>query len=72
MGWVISITGPMLILLSVAEQGRLPTETTVSWITIGYSVGGITSWILSLRYRQPLTAAITIPGMVLVGTALNQ
>jgi len=34
-------------------------------------VGGITSWILSLRYRQPLTAAITIPGMILVGTALN-
>ena len=71
MGWVFSITGPMLILLSVAEQGKLPTATTVSWITIGYSVGGITSWILSLRYRQPLTAAITIPGMVLVGTALS-
>jgi benzoate membrane transport protein len=71
MGWVFSITGPMLILLSVAEQGKLPTATTVSWITIGYSVAGITSWILSLRYRQPLTAATTIPGMVLVGTALS-
>ncbi len=71
MGWVFSITGPMLILLSVAEQGKLSTAATVSWITIGYSVGGITSWILSLRYRQPLTAAITIPGMILVGTALN-
>ena len=71
MGWVFSITGPMLILLSVAEQGNLPTEITVSWISIGYSVGGVTSWILSLHYRQPLTAAITIPGMVLVGTALG-
>jgi benzoate membrane transport protein len=71
MGWVFSITGPMLILLSVAEQGKLPTATIVSWITIGYLVSGITSWILSLRYRQPLTAAITIPGMVLVGTALS-
>ncbi|NIO10946.1 MAG: benzoate transporter, partial [Deltaproteobacteria bacterium] len=71
MGWVFSITGPLLILLSVAEQGKLSTAETVSWITIGYSVGGITSWILSLRYRQPLTAAVTIPGMVLVGTALN-
>jgi len=30
MGWVFSITVPMLILLSVAEQGKLPTETTVS------------------------------------------
>ncbi len=71
MGWVFSITGPMLILLSVAEQGNLPTETTVSWIFIGLMVGGVISWTLSLYYRQPLTAAITIPGMVLVGTALN-
>ena len=70
-GWVFSITGPMLILLSVAEQGNLPTEITVSWIFIGLSVGGITSWLLSLYYRQPLTVAITIPGMVLVGTALT-
>jgi len=71
MGWVFSITGPMLILLSVAEQGNLPAEITVSWIFIGLSVGGVTSWLLSLYYRQPLTVAITIPGMILVGTALS-
>ncbi|MCH7916309.1 MAG: benzoate/H(+) symporter BenE family transporter, partial [Deltaproteobacteria bacterium] len=70
-GWVFSMTGPMLILLSVAEQGNLPSEITVSWIFIGLSVGGATSWLLSLYYRQPLTVAITIPGMVLVGTALS-
>ncbi len=34
-GWVFSITGPMLILLSVAEQGNLPEDITVSWIFIG-------------------------------------
>lgn len=70
-GWVFSITGPILILLSVAEQGNLPPEITVSWIFIGLLVGGATSWLLSLYYRQPLTVAITIPGMVLVGTALS-
>lgn len=70
-GWVFSITGPILILLSVAEQGKLAEEITISWIFIGLVVGGLTSWLLSLYYRQPLTAAITIPGMVLVGTALS-
>ncbi len=70
-GWVFSITGPILILLSVAEKGNLPSEITVSWIFIGLLVGGVASWLLSLYYRQPLTVAITIPGMVLVGTALS-
>ncbi|MDP6560500.1 MAG: benzoate/H(+) symporter BenE family transporter [Candidatus Binatia bacterium] len=70
-GWVFSITGPVLILLSVAEKGGLPSEITISWIFIGLSVGGAASWLLSLYYRQPLTVAITIPGMVLVGTALT-
>ena len=41
MGWVFSITGTMLILLSVAEQGNLPTETTVSWIFTGLLVSMI-------------------------------
>jgi len=41
MGWIFSITGPMLILLSVAEQENLPTDTTVSWIFTGLLVSMI-------------------------------
>jgi benzoate membrane transport protein len=68
--WLWSLS-PFLITLSVARQANLPPALTVSWIASIHLVGGALSILLSLRYRQPIVGAFTIPGAVLVGTALT-
>ncbi len=68
--WLFAVTGPFLINLNAARQGNLSIDETNSWIFGAYFVGGVLTLILALYYRQPVPAAFTIPGAVLVGTAL--
>jgi benzoate membrane transport protein len=65
--WTLS---PLLITLTAARQANLPDAAAVSWIASIHVVGGVLSVTLSLWYRQPIVGAFTIPGAVLVGTAL--
>ncbi len=68
--WLFAVTGPFLIYVHAAEQGNLSIVELNSWIFGGYFFCGLLTLMLSLYYRQPLLAAITIPGGVLIGTAL--
>lgn len=70
--WLFGVTGPLLIVLQSAAQGNLSTTTTISWVFSIYFVGGILTTLLSIYYRQPIAVAFSIPGAVLVGTALAQ
>jgi len=69
--WLFAVTGPFLIYVNAARQGNLSAMELNSWIFGGYFVCGLLSVVLSLYYRLPLLAAITIPGGVLVATALS-
>ncbi len=69
--WLFGVTGPALIVLNAAKVANLPLPLTVSWLFIIYLVGGIMSLFFAIYYRQPVAAAWTIPGAVLVGTALT-
>jgi benzoate membrane transport protein len=69
--WLFAVTGPFLIYVNAARQGNLSTLELNSWIFGGYFVCGLLSVALSLYYRLPLLAAITIPGGVLVASALT-
>lgn len=69
--WLFAVTGPFLIYVNVAKQGNLSTMELNSWIFGGYFFCGLLTIMMSLYYRQPLLAAITIPGGVLIGTALT-
>ncbi|MBI4320623.1 MAG: benzoate/H(+) symporter BenE family transporter [Chloroflexi bacterium] len=69
--WLFAVTGPFLIFVNVAKQGNLSIAETNSWIFGGYFFGGVFTLILALYYRQPVPAATTIPGAVLIGTALT-
>jgi benzoate membrane transport protein len=69
--WLFAVTGPFLIYVNAARQGNLSAMELNSWIFGGYFVCGVLSVLLSLYYRLPLLAAITIPGGVLVATALS-
>jgi len=69
--WLFAVTGPFLIYVNAARQGNLSTLELNSWIFGGYFFCGLLSVALSLYYRLPLLAAITIPGGVLVAAALT-
>src|SRR4030067_1070859 len=69
--WLFAVTGPFLIYVNAARQGNLSALELNSWIFGGYFFCGLLSVALSLYYRLPLLAAITIPGGVLVAAALT-
>jgi benzoate membrane transport protein len=69
--WLFAVTGPFIIYVNAARQGNLSALELNSWVFGGYFICGLLSIVLSLFYRIPLLAAITIPGGVLVATALS-
>jgi benzoate membrane transport protein len=68
---MFSIMGPALIVMNAAKEGNVPLEQAISWLFIIYVTGGVFTIILSLRYRLPIVTAYTIPGAVLIGSALK-
>jgi benzoate membrane transport protein len=68
--WLFAVTGPFLIYVNAARQGNLSALELNAWIFGGYFGCGLLSVALTLYYRMPLLAAITIPGGVLVAGAL--
>jgi benzoate membrane transport protein len=68
--FLFAATGPLVILLTSANQAKLPFETTVSWIFTVYLTSGIGMIFMSLYYRQPIVVAWSIPGAALVGDGL--
>ena len=69
--WLFAVTGPFIIYVNAARQGNLSALELNSWIFGGYFICGLLSIVLTLFYRIPLLAAITIPGGVLVATAFS-
>lgn len=69
---LVGYTGPLLIVLQAAEAGGLTESQTSSWVwacTVSY---GVTSILMSLWYRQPLTAPWSTAGAALLVTSLAQ
>lgn len=70
-GWLFAVTGPVAVILSVARGGHLSDAETSSWIFGVFVVNGILTITASWVYRSPLAFFWTIPGTVVVGTALT-
>jgi benzoate membrane transport protein len=69
--FVFSCTGPVAIVIAVATAGGLTQNDIASWLFGGFALGGLITIGFSLAYRQPLSFAWTIPGTVLLGSALD-
>ncbi|MEK5269431.1 benzoate/H(+) symporter BenE family transporter [Aeribacillus sp. FSL K6-8394] len=69
---IFGCTGPALIIIGGAADGGLTHEQTISWLFAVYFFGGLLGIYLSLKYRQPIAGAYSIPGAVLVAGALSQ
>ena len=69
--FLFSCTGPVAIIISVGLNGGLSEAEIGTWIFSGCVVGGLITVLFCVAYRQPLSFAWTIPGSVLLGSALD-
>ena len=69
--FLFAITGPVAIVLTIGQQGKLTESDIASWLFGAFFVNGLFSLVFCLLYRQPLVFLWTIPGAVLVGQALD-
>lgn len=70
-GFLFAVAGPGALILAVAAAGGLNADEIASWLLAAYGVSGALSIVISLLYRQPLPFGYSIPGVVLVGPALQ-
>ena len=69
--FLFSCTGPVAIVLWVATTGDLSDRHVASWLLAGFGIAGAYTLYFTLRYRQPIAFAWTIPGTVLLVSALD-
>ncbi|QBP41011.1 benzoate/H(+) symporter BenE family transporter [Paenisporosarcina antarctica] len=69
---IICCTGPVLIVITAAQNGNLTTSQTISWLFGIYFVGGLLGIIMSLLFGQPIAGAYSIPSAVLMTQAITQ
>lgn len=67
---VFGCTGPALIIMNAAQNGKLTDAQTISWLFSVYFFGGVISIILGLYYKMPINGAYSIPGAVMLASAL--
>ena len=70
--FLFATTGPLAILFAAAARGHLGEADIAAWVAAAYAPAGLMSIAFSVRYRQPLALAWTIPGAVVVGVALER
>ena len=69
--FLFAIAGPGALILAVAATGGLSADEIASWLLAAYGVNGAFSIVISFLYRKPLPFGFSIPGVVLVGPALQ-
>ncbi|MEW6662333.1 MAG: benzoate/H(+) symporter BenE family transporter [Bacillota bacterium] len=68
---IFGCTGPVLIIMNSAAAGSLTEAQTVSWLFAVYFFGGLISLLLALYYQLPVNGAWSMPGAVLMASALT-
>ncbi len=69
--FLFAASGPLAIVLATGAKGGLAEAQIASWVFGALAVNGAVSIVYCLVWRQPLVFFWTIPGTVLVGTALE-
>ncbi len=69
--FLFAVTGPIAIMLTVGVNGGMSGPELSSWMFGAFTLNGLISIGFCLWYRQPLVFLWSIPGIVLVGAALE-
>jgi benzoate membrane transport protein len=67
---LVGYSGPVLIVLQAARAGGLSDALASSWLWAIAVGGGVTAMILSVYYRQPISAPWSTAGAALLVTSL--
>jgi benzoate membrane transport protein len=67
---IVGFAGPNLLLFEVAAKAGLDHAQMISWLWAASIGAGLISIVASLRYRMPIIAAWSTPGLALLGTSL--
>jgi benzoate membrane transport protein len=70
-GFLFAASGPLAIILATGRKGGLSEAELASWVFGSLAINGLVSIGYSLAWRQPLVFFWTIPGTVLVASALD-
>jgi benzoate membrane transport protein len=68
---VFSLTGPIILLITIANKAQLSDQQTVTWLMGIYFISGVLMVFLTLKYRQPIAIAFSLPGIVVVGSLMK-
>lgn len=69
--FLFAASAPVAIILGAGVRGGLTDADLASWIFAAFALNGALSIGMSYAFRQPLAFFWTIPGTVLVGSALQ-
>ena len=69
--FLFAASAPVAIILSAGARGGLTQLDISSWIFAAFAINGVLTIAMSVIYRQPLAFFWTIPGTVLVASALQ-
>ena len=70
-GCIFAVSGPTAIMLAVGNQAGMDHGELASWLFGAFFINGFISLIMCWTYRQPVVFLWSIPGIVLVGPALE-
>ena len=69
--FLFAASAPVAIILGAGVRGGLSETDLASWVFVAFALNGALSIGMSVAFRQPLAFFWTIPGTVLVGSALH-
>ena len=69
--FLFAASAPVAIILNAGLRGGLDEIDLASWIFAAFMINGFLTIGMSIAFRQPLAFFWTIPGTVLVGSALE-
>ena len=69
--FIFAASGPVAIILAVSSRGALSAADVSSWLFGAFFVNGLISIVFCWIHRQPLVLLWSIPGTVLVCSALD-
>ena len=70
-GCIFAVSGPTAIMLAVGNQAGMTHGELASWLFGAFFINGLISLVMCWIYRQPVVFLWSIPGIVLVGPALE-
>ncbi|OPX87295.1 MAG: Inner membrane protein YdcO [Pelotomaculum sp. PtaB.Bin104] len=68
---VFSLSGPIILLINIANEAHLTDQQTVTWLMSIYFLSGALMVFLALYYRQPVAIAFSLPGIIVIGSLMK-